>query len=222
MLKDQKTNDEIRKIIIDIVDKQKPETAKQLIDLIQGRYDVPHEKTINLLLELENEGQLHFTERKVIRANSGIAYMLSQRMLWYWTTVVVAIVTTIAVFTISDSNYPMVYLRLVLGISFVLFLPGYASIKLLFPTNLPKNIPFLTKDPKDSRNENIDTMEMVTLSTFLSLVITTIVGLVLNYSPWGIRLAPITLSLLALTVAFATVAMVRNYQESNRVNNLLS
>ena len=34
----------------------------------------------------------------------------------------------------------------------------------------------------------------------------------LNYTPWGIRLAPITLSLLALTIVFATVAVLREYQ----------
>jgi uncharacterized membrane protein len=34
----------------------------------------------------------------------------------------------------------------------------------------------------------------------------------LNYTPWGITLPPITLSLLALTTAFATAAMLREHQ----------
>jgi hypothetical protein len=38
------------------------------------------------------------------------------------------------------------------------------------------------------------------------------VGLILNYTPWGIRLAPVTLSLLALTLIFATAALFREYQ----------
>jgi len=39
-----------------------------------------------------------------------------------------------------------------------------------------------------------------------------IVGLLLNYTPWGIRLTPITISLLALTLTLATVAMLREHQ----------
>jgi uncharacterized membrane protein len=38
------------------------------------------------------------------------------------------------------------------------------------------------------------------------------VGLLLNYTPWGIRLTPIVLSLLALTIVFSTAAMIREHQ----------
>jgi uncharacterized membrane protein len=46
----------------------------------------------------------------------------------------------------------------------------------------------------------------------MSLAIAPIVGLILNYTPWGIRLPPVTLSLLALTAIFATAAIVREFQ----------
>jgi len=39
-----------------------------------------------------------------------------------------------------------------------------------------------------------------------------ITGLLLNYTPWGIRLTPVTLSLLALTITLATVALIREQQ----------
>ncbi|MEM1540867.1 MAG: DUF1616 domain-containing protein, partial [Candidatus Bathyarchaeia archaeon] len=50
------------------------------------------------------------------------------------------------------------------------------------------------------------------LSIGLSLVIVPIVGLLLNYTPWGIRLTPITMSLLALTTTFATAALIREHR----------
>jgi uncharacterized membrane protein len=45
----------------------------------------------------------------------------------------------------------------------------------------------------------------------MSIALVPIVGLILNYTPWGIRLTPITISLLALTLVFATMAVVREY-----------
>jgi uncharacterized membrane protein len=97
---------------------------------------------------------------------------------------------------------PLVYLRYALGIIFLLFLPGFAFIKALFPA----------KAPVKTSSENMDTIERVVLSFGMSLVLVPIVGLILNYTPWGIRLTPIVLSLLALTVVFATAAIIRESQ----------
>jgi uncharacterized membrane protein len=93
-------------------------------------------------------------------------------------------------------------MRFALGIIFVLYLPGYTFIKALFPSKVP------TK----TSSENLDTIERVVLSLGMSLALTPIVGLILNYTPWGITLTPITLSLLALTVIFATAAILREHQ----------
>lgn len=87
----------------------------------------------------------------------------------------------------------------------MLFLPGYAFINALFPSKLPIH----------TSSENMDTIERAALSLGMSLAFTPIVGLILNYTPWGIRLTPITLSLLALTVIFATAAILRGYQTKN-------
>jgi uncharacterized membrane protein len=37
-------------------------------------------------------------------------------------------------------------------------------------------------------------------------------GLILNYTPWGIRLAPVSLSLFALTLVFAVAGVFRETQ----------
>jgi uncharacterized membrane protein len=68
----------------------------------------------------------------------------------------------------------------------------------------------------------MDTIERAALSIGLSLAIVPIVGLFLNYTSWGIRLTPITLSLLALTITFATAALIREHQAkiSENKNNI--
>jgi len=118
-------------------------------------------------------------------------------------------VTTVAVFTIPENAVPLVYLRSSLGIIFVLFLPGFTFIKALFPAKVPVK----------TSSENMDTIERVALGFGMSLVLVPIVGLILNYTPWGIRLTPITLSLLALTTVFATAAALREYQAKAQAAN---
>jgi hypothetical protein len=50
------------------------------------------------------------------------------------------------------------------------------------------------------------------LGSGMSLTLVPIVGLLLNYTPLGIRLTPIVLSLLTLTTIFATVAVIREHE----------
>jgi len=74
-------------------------------------------------------------------------------------------------------------LRIALGLPFVLFVPGYVFIFALFPE-------------KRGRHRGIDTVERVALSLGMSIAIVPLLGLALNYTPWGIRLEPILISLL--------------------------
>jgi uncharacterized membrane protein len=41
--------------------------------------------------------------------------------------------------------------------------------------------------------ENLDPIERIALSLGMSIALVPIVGLLLNYTPWGIRLTPIVL-----------------------------
>ena len=58
----------------------------------------------------------------------------------------------------------------------------------------------------------LDTIEIIALSLGLSLALVPIIGLLLNYTPWGIRLTPLVLSLLGLTLLLATTAIARERQ----------
>ena len=60
----QATKDQIKDLIIQTVKKENPETAKQLIALIQERHAIPPEQTTSLIIELENEDRLHFTRQE--------------------------------------------------------------------------------------------------------------------------------------------------------------
>lgn len=100
-----------------------------------------------------------------------------------------------AVIFIPDSP-----LRTVIGIPFVLFFPGYALIGALFP-----------------KKTDLGGIERLTLSIGLSLALVPLIGLALNYTPWGIRLYPIITSLFALTLL---LSIVSNYRRAKMPSDL--
>jgi hypothetical protein len=191
-----------KQIIMEIIKTTQPQTTQELIKLTQQKTSLNQKDIEKLIIQLENENKLKFTKKQPIIPSAATTYALSTNASWYWITMVLATATAIAVFTIPEGAYPIIYLRNVLGIIFVLFLPGYAFIKLLFPGNVPIQ----------TGNENLDKIERIALSLGMSLALTPLVGLILNYTPLGINLAPITLSLLVLTAVFATAAVIREHQ----------
>ena len=84
------------------------------------------------------------------------------------------------------------FLRILFGVAMVLFIPGYALIAALFPAR-----------------DDLDGIERVALSFGLSIAVAPLIGLALNYTPWGIRLDPILVSLSLFTLAMAAVAWYR-------------
>lgn len=130
------------------------------------------------------------------------AFLISAQIVWYWIIVALTITTTIVLFTIPEGIYPIVYLRSILAIVFLLFLPGFSLLKTLYPS----------KVPLQTTGENINIFERAALSLGLSIVIVLIIGLILNYTPFGIRLLYVILVLFTFTIVFATIAVIRQYQ----------
>jgi uncharacterized membrane protein len=83
-------------------------------------------------------------------------------------------------------------IRVIVALPILILLPGYALIAALFP-----------------RRDDLDAIERVTLSFGLSIAVVPLVGLVLNYTPWGIQLEPVVISLVLLTVFLTVLGGVR-------------
>jgi uncharacterized membrane protein len=198
------TKKKSKNLILETIKREKPENAEKLKQLMLKMYSINPESTTELLIELENEGKMHFSKPETPTSTSTRVYVFSEKALWYWEIIALSIATAISVFTIPETTYPVAYVRNALGLLFVLFLPGYTFIKALFPTKASDN----------TRTENLDKFERFALSVATSIALVPLAGLLLNYTPWGIRLTPITLSLLALTIVFATAALLREYQAS--------
>jgi hypothetical protein len=185
---------EIEQSILDLVKTTDFETVEHLIVHIQHKYPFSKPEILDHINTLQNQGKLVLKNCAASVPSSLKKYLLSKHGYWYWFTLILSVITTVFVFTIAENTSPLMYMRYVLSILFVLWLPGYVLIKALFPTR------------------EIDAIERIALSIGMSLVLVPVTGLILNYTPWGIRLTPFTLSLLALTVTLATVALFREYK----------
>jgi uncharacterized membrane protein len=161
--------------------------------MVEEKISIPEPKIIEQIIQLQNQGKISLKDLPAQAQQKLSTLLKTKEAYWYWMTLVLIMTTTISVFTISENAYPIAYIRYALGAIFVLYLPGYSLIKALFPT------------------KEIDNIERSSLSMGMSLALVSITGLILNYTPWGIRTAPITLSLLALTIVFATVGIVRTH-----------
>jgi hypothetical protein len=192
----------LEKTIIHIVKNENPSTVEELTKIIQREHPLPQEEILEHILNLQNQGKLNLQEKPSPPPPTMIGHLLSPQAYWYWITITLTIATLIAVLVIPEKAFPAVYARYILGAIFVLWLPGYSLIKALFPKEVP--IPTGTKE--------LDNTERVALSIGMSLALVPITGLLLSYTPFGIRTIPITLSLMLLTMIFATVALLREYQ----------
>jgi len=198
------TEDALTHTIIQLIEEKKPKSVQQLANLAKQETSIPEQKVIEHILQLQSQGKITLRELPTRPPEKLATYLKTKETYWYWITLILAIATALTVFTIPENAYPIVYARYLLGSIFVLFLPGYAFIKALFPTEL-----FPTKE--------LDNIARVALSIGMSLALVPITGLILNYTPWGISLTPIVLSLLSLTAIFATAAIMREHRNKLRI-----
>jgi len=197
--KNRKTSN-LNEHIIQVVKNKRPKTVKQLVELVRQQHPLPQQEIIDHVLHLQKQGKLAFKEESTFIPSSLKSYLSSSHSYWYWTTITLVLATTITAFTIPENAIPIVYARYLLGSIFVLFLPGYSLIKALFP------------------EKEIDKIDRATLSIGMSLVLVSITGLILSYTPLGIRTVPVILSLLALTTIFATAAIPREHRTKTKQN----
>jgi len=188
------SKDEIDKDMIQIVKERKPKDVKQLIKMMQEKFYLSDQEILKHILDLQEKGKIYFSPNQSHTPQKLTGYMRSPQASWYWITITITLATALIVFTLPENAFPLVYARYILGSIFVLWLPGYTLIKALFP------------------QKELDNIERAALSMGMSLAIAPIVGLLLNYTPWGIRQTPIIISLLALTFTFATAAIIREHQ----------
>lgn len=105
---------------------------------------------------------------------------------------VIAVWLILAVASIYIPVINETFIRVILTVPVILFIPGYVLIAALFP-----------------EKKSIDGIERFALSVGLSIAVVPLIGLLLNYTPFGIRLNPIVISLVLFTVIMMVITLIR-------------
>ena len=112
--------------------------------------------------------------------------------------IVIAVWMLLAVLSIYVPFINETFIRVIFTVPVILFIPGYVLIAALFP-----------------EKKSIDGIERFALSVGLSIAVVPLIGLVLNYTPFGIRLNPIVISLVLFTLIMMIITLYRRARLSD-------
>jgi len=118
-------------------------------------------------------------------------YLLSPISFWFWE---LSGATMASLGFIFASSGLALFLRYIFGSILVLFLPGYAFVGFIY-----------------FKRDDLDYLTRASVSFVMSLALTTLVGLALNFTPFGITLFAVALSLSAVTIGLLLLTSFRRY-----------
>jgi len=180
-----------RELIARIVKEHAPETVGELTLLAKDHSEFDEDRFLETVKEMVRDGSLGLRPAEY-SIHSFLDYLFTLDLSsWFWLTIggdALAVVLAL----LPTGFLPVDALRWSFGSIFLLFLPGYSCLQLLFP-----------------RLQDLRRSQRYLLSVPVSLAFLILIGLVLNYSGVGIRLFSLLESMSALTIAFAVAAAMR-------------
>jgi len=162
---------------------EQKELSQKLLDKLD--LEVSESKINDKVKTVESDSKIEPVKSNEEKIKSGMDF-------YAWDLVLIGFFTVLSVLFILSPFLSGTVARTVLGLFLVLFLPGYSLIAALFP-----------------KQGDLDGVERLALSFGLSIAVTPLIGLTLNYTSYGIRLEPILLSLSSLTILLVVVAYLR-------------
>jgi uncharacterized membrane protein len=115
---------------------------------------------------------------------------------FFWFFVLIGLLLILILLGARELPGPLELFRVVLGLPFVLFMPGYALQVALFPRT-------------DRGSAGLDGPERAALSFGLSVALIPVVALLLSSLPWGIHLRSVTAAWVTLVAGLGAAAEAR-------------
>ncbi|MDI6644103.1 MAG: DUF1616 domain-containing protein [Methanobacteriaceae archaeon] len=164
----------------------KSEITRKRDDKDRLRQLEKYEKPIKDSVEAEAPEEISKFDKRIRKPLTGRFKFLSNDLF------LISLLTVLTIIFVTVPVLNETVVRTVLGLMFILFIPGYSLIAALFP-----------------RKQDLDGIERLALSFGLSIAITPLIGLILNYTPFGIRLDPILITLSLVTFLLIATAFLR-------------
>jgi hypothetical protein len=171
--------------------------AKCVRDLLQIRNAegsrLSDEEVIEIVEQMMDSGQIAL-RRSAPEFESFFGFMVDLPRSWaFWFLFAITLVTLLSVYYLP-SSVPWSYVRWLGGTLFLGFAPGLGLVRLLF----------------GPRHE-LDDADTVALSVGLSLAVSSLIGILLNFLPGGISLDSIVLAIATLVIFLACTSAARDY-----------
>jgi len=180
----------VQRMVIDAIHKQRCRKIGDVVKTLQ-KYDrtITFEEVRDAIYQLKKEEEI-----EVFESNTEVSFLnyiknISESFP-FWLTVLISSIMLITIYLLPQT---LTSFRIVVGGILVFLIPGYASIQLLFPA------------------KDMEITQQVVLSVGLSLAIVPLIGLLLNYSPWGLRLEPVMVSLSTFGVGLSLAGAYRRF-----------
>ena len=106
--------------------------------------------------------------------------------------IILAAIAVLTVALIPLALFTSGPVRIIVSFLCLLFCPGYALLSALFP-----------------KRGDIGIIERIALSFGVSIAALPIIGLFLNFTPWGIKVMPVLISVAAFTLMAAAIGFIR-------------
>ena len=180
---------DIQTLILERSTGRKAITLSRLVREISDELDCNPDRVITEIIGLQAAGKIRLNEQ--VAYGNLVQYLVSPLSLWFWEPVLATLLSLALLFTSSGLA---LYFRFILGGALVLFLPGYSLVGLIY-----------------SKKEQLDYLSRMAFSFVLSLAITILVGLVLSYTPSGITLVSVAVSLAVVNISLLFLTVLRRY-----------
>jgi uncharacterized membrane protein len=167
---------------------EKETSVNELVDQLSRELSLRRSTVARSVRKLLDEGKIRILEEgPYVNLAS---YVSSPLSVWFWGALIPTVFSLILVFVTSGFA---LYLRYIFGSLLVLLFPGYSLSEALYP------------------KEELENPIRLALSIGLSLSLVPLASLVLNFTPFGVRLLPMVFSLSGLTLLFLLLALKRKY-----------
>jgi hypothetical protein len=183
-----------KEAVLAVIRTRHPSTLADLRKCLEDEMiDAREEELLPLIMQMQGSGEIRLYGPA--RASSFEDYLTSYWNTWWvYLAVLVAVSESFLVFLESQSG-PLLFLRIVFGIGLLGFVPGYLTVRIIFP------------------GAQINMLEQLVVSVFLSVLVSITIGVVLGLGPFF--LPSYNVLLLSLYVLFAApVAAYRSYRLS--------
>jgi uncharacterized membrane protein len=183
----------LENVILDILETKQPSNVRELVSLVQEQVDVTIKVIEDEIKSLHKKGLVSLEEPIIHK--SFISFLSQKTSLWFWIVIVISVLSFASILFFPAIESPLSYIRYIFAFILVALLPGYSLTETLFP-----------------EKSALDLIERITFSIGLSFAITALVGLILSFTPFGLRLATTLSSLGFLVIVLAILALIRKYK----------